>query len=305
MTELGRLGAGHHGPPEQQGERPPTPACQAPSARSSTPAPPAARCKRALELGCGQGCPADQGGQHGVVLVRHRRRATAPSPRRARRPRGRPSTSTSLAIRPHASVQRHRRVAQPGHRRAGGVPGERLASPSWRAAAPTAGPARRRRPPSSTRAARVPAAPPSWTGRRRRRVVVRVQDAGQPPGGLEAEGGRYGVLGQGPRGHRRVRGAVARPASAPTWARSSVSSRGRRRPARSSISAVSSTSWLVSPRCSQRAASGRQPVPQHRHERDDRVAAVRRGRGQEGQVVGRHQARERVTGRPPLAPARY
>ncbi len=89
----------------------------------------------------------------------------------------------------------------------------------------------------------------------RPQVVARVEHALEPLGRLQAEGDRHGVLGQGAPGHhvvavparqacecggRRYRGPGPRPRHV---------ARAQR------TSAVSSTSWLVSPRCSQVAAS--------------------------------------------------
>ena len=84
-------------------------------------------------------------------------------------------------------------------------------------------------------------------------VVGGVEHAGQPGRGLEPERDRDGVLGQG----------AARPSACARWRAGELGERRRparaaRRGARStasrrhSIRAVSSTSWLVSPRCSQR-----------------------------------------------------
>ena len=105
-------------------------------------------------------------------------------------------------------------------------------------------------------------------------VVVRVEDAGQPLRGLEPEGGRHGVLGQRARRPSGCRGAP-RPASAS--ARICARSSSRTAPTASRapiISAVSTTSWLVSPRCSQRAAVRltAEQLAQQADQRDDRVA---------------------------------
>ena len=102
-------------------------------------------------------------------------------PRRARRSRGGDRVSTSVAIRPHASVQRTsaspsrvtgaaRRCATARRRQA-----ERAASSSASSAATRDGSPSRRARPARRSAARVPAAPPSCTGRGRapRQVVVR------------------------------------------------------------------------------------------------------------------------------------
>ena len=122
---------------------------------------------------------------------------------------------------------------------------------------------------------------------------MRVEHAGQPAGGLEPERGRYGVLGQragrpsGCRGAARPGRRARRPASR-SAARERVDGASRAH----SISAVSTTSWLVRPRCSQRAASAPSPsaVAQQRDQRQTGLPPASAGRGQRGQVVGADQA---------------
>ena len=204
---------------------------------------------------------ADQDGEHRVALLRHRRRSAAPLPAGSLTSAisGRRSTSMSLAIWPEGVGLVDQRVADRGDRRATGVPGRRRSQRQFTG--------QRGRPvetigssASSAIAASVPAAPPHCTGKPLRATTIavqRVQHAVQPPGRLEAEGDRHGVLGQRPAGHHRLRGArSASAASAATCARDHRRSWSRADRAHS-ISAVSSTSWLVRP-C---AATAR---PRHR-----------------------------------------
>ena len=98
-------------------------ACQAPSARSST-----ARLRRGAasrRARVRQRGPADQHRQDRVGLLRHRRRARRQRPPTSSPISGRLRVSTSLAIRPQASVQRDRGVAQAGDAGPGGVPRRR------------------------------------------------------------------------------------------------------------------------------------------------------------------------------------
>jgi hypothetical protein len=69
--QVGRLGAGDHGPPQQQGERPPLGVPGTVRPLVDLPGRGEVQCR--AELGCGQGRPAQKCRQHGVGLVRHRR----------------------------------------------------------------------------------------------------------------------------------------------------------------------------------------------------------------------------------------
>ena len=152
-------------------------ACQAPAERSSSVS---RHCvSAAASSGTWRAARADQGGQHRVALVRHRRGGAAARPRPARRPR-RSRCGPATARRPRSCrappVGEGERGRQVGDRGAQGVPGQRgRASPVSAAKASVsrsevvAGPSRRSAPPStaaySRYPARVPAAPPSETGR--------------------------------------------------------------------------------------------------------------------------------------------
>ena len=190
----------------------------------------------------------------------------------------------------------HQRVADAGDGRPRGVP--RAAPAPAPAPRPASHSARSRRRP--TRSARWPR--PGCPPRRRPAPAARLA---APPrlGGVEHAG-------QPARRPSRRRCSAARPGSAcgrasvcrggfrpvresvRTWAASSSPMRASAS-RRHSISAVSTTSWLVRPRCSQRAVGAGARAPQQRDEADDRVAV--------GVGAARRSSRRR---RRPAAPPR-
>ena len=190
---------------------------------------------------------------------------------------------------PHASQQPTSASPIAGDHRPGGVPrrcgrqpqrsGERIATVRG---ASTGDPV------SSVAAARVPAAPPAWTGSAgtAASVIGGVEHAGQPADDLRADGAGQRRLGQvrasiglcrwvsaSPARARHLRGRVRR---------SMRDSASRRQ----SISAVSMTSWLVSPRCSQRAGSSPRTFAQQRDQPDHGIAV---GLGRLGAIARRHR----------------
>ena len=223
-------------------------------------------------------------------------------PRTARAISGRHRVSTSLAIRPQASVQRT--SASPSRVTVAravchGVDGARSEprgdrgtdDASWRV-----------RPPRARRsAAMVPAAPPTWTGKT---SAVRSSYASRTPVSHCAAlspnvvGTACWVSVRATIGVPRWL-STSRPAAA-ICPRSSSLTRTTASPAQI-ISAVSTTSWLVRPRCSHRAAvrrSSSSPLAQQRDQRHRRVAT---GLGLVDEpllVVSSHQAgRSRAGGR--------
>ena len=209
-------------------------ACQPPSGRSSTAAA-AAACIAAPRLGATQRGPADQHRQHRVLLVRHGGRAAAArsaAPRDSSAISGRARTSTSLAIRPAASVVADQGVADPGQWPRGwcaravqaAAPGgvAEVIGQRHRPAGGRAGPA----PQQLGDAASVPAAPPTWTGSERRTGASSSRTSRTPcsqPAALSPKVVGHRVLGQGAPGRARCPGAGRRGRAAPApAARSSV-----------------------------------------------------------------------------------
>ena len=220
-------------------------------------------------------------GQHRVGLVRHRRRPAAGAlgeladlrPRQRQHVVGDPPPGVGAA---------DGRVAEAGDRGPGGVPGRSTGrgrsaggdSPASAGAPPRAGVGQRRG--SSTAAAMVPAAPPTWTGSTSAATSSYAsstpvsQPAALRPNvvgtacwvSVRADHGRGAVLsrpgGRGSRPGPLQRGAHGRV----------IASRAQ------SISAVSTTSWLVSPRCSHRAASGRCPRARSRSSATSGIAGL-------------------------------
>ena len=174
-------------------------ACQAPAARSSTESA-AATCSVAASCGAASAARRTRMERAGLRLCGIVDEPP-PSPSASSPISGRDRVSTSFAIRPHASVQPT--AASPIR-----VTGARDVCQGSEGARPSVSASRSRAAagssPSSTTAARVPAAPPSCTGNdERHQVVIGVEDRRQPARDLEPERRRHGVLGQGPRDHRR------------------------------------------------------------------------------------------------------
>ena len=211
-------------------------ACQPPSARSST-CWAAARCSVAASCGVVRAARRTSTDSTGLALLRHRRRAAAGCPRRARRSRDATCTSTSLAIRAHASVQPTRASPSRVIGRAGRVPARhadrRLATELDDRGAGAGGPAEL-----------VGEGQPG-------EVVVRVEHRRQPgrrPGSRTSSARRAGSASARPSGCRGGRRRAGEPLD--------DEARSRRRSATAAsairISAESTTSWLVRPRCSLR-----------------------------------------------------
>ena len=121
----------------------------------------------------------------------------------------------------------------------------------------------------------MPAAPPSWAARpvasQLHEPGAGVEHGDEPAGCLEPERRRHGLLQQRATGHRRV---AVRPASVAhaSATRCELVEHEAERPRVTSIAAVSITSWLVAPRCTQRAGLLPHPRDERAHERLDRVA---------------------------------
>ena len=229
---------------------------------------------------------ADQHGEHRVVLAAawSTTRPARPPARAARRsPAGRAGQDVvgDLAAARRCSATSASPTRVTGARRcatAGAAPGRAPRGPATRLSAATR--ARRRRSAASS------------AGRRgcRRRRRTGPGSAGAAPSGVARRRARRSascaalrpkVIGTAcwvsvrPGHHAWPRCASASAASAADLRVAAPRGAARARRARSSTSAVSRTSWLVSPRCSQRAASAsrRQPLAQQRDQRDHRVAA--------------------------------
>ncbi len=183
-------------------------------------------------------------------------------PRPAHRSRCGSSVATSAAMCPHASQQLDQRVPEPGDRRPGGVPRRRGRQPQC--ARPTRRSARSRRrpsPASSVAAARLPdrAADLHRQRRQQRRPAVRRRPARRP---ASAANFAPTVLGRAACVSVRASIGVVRCVSASSASACDLGGelvgRARSRTSRRhNISAVSTTSWLVNPRCSQRAVGSR------------------------------------------------
>ena len=234
---------------------------------------------------------------------------------------GRASSSTSLAMWPQRVGGPDQRVGVPGERGAAGVP--RGARGRGRACGPS----------SATRNCAASASPASSTDarpacRRHRRPAAGSAGPRRSSRASSTPWSHWAALSPKVIGTAcwvSVRPAItssrcrsARRASAVDLRVELREHAGRRRRAAHSTSAVSSTSWLVRPRCSQRAASGlvsREPLAQQRRAAGRRgcrwprrrsascveVAPARRaGAGRPAAVGGRDPAvDERVRARPP------
>ena len=205
------------------------------------------------------------------------RRAPRPAPARRghRRGRARPApgcacAASSRSRRPTSRKPRRPRSApahdvEPDLRARCGGAGKRTCERRTAAAAHATGPSARRaraplrrgaRPRSSLSEQRKCPGRPAELCRQhdRREARTCIEDGIEPAGGLEAEGRRHGLLeGVLPAiGVSRCTSASRAQAAATPSTCSSISWRAVRA---TSIAAVSRTSWLVAPKCTQRAAS--------------------------------------------------
>ena len=226
--------------------------CQPPSARWSTWSADA-ECRVAASAGAARAARRTSTGSVGLALCGIVDEPP-PDPSRSSPTSGRPSASTSRATCPHASVavttasptrvSGAREVCQGGTR---SRPSARACSRRTACAAS--------RPTSSTSALRVPAAPPSCAGQRN---PANASAASSTPCSHPATTAPNVVGTAGWVSVRAMHGvsrcSVARSTSRRTWAARSPRTATTASRAHSTR-AVSSTSWLVSPRCSHSEAS--------------------------------------------------
>ena len=208
--------------------------------------------------------------QHGIVLVRHRRRAAAALPSASSPISGLLPVATSFGDVPPCVAAADQRVAGPGDRRPRGVPGRGRRQPTGGASASHRPSAASGDPVSSVAAAAFRPRLPSWTGSGGRAATASAASS-TPVSQLAI----FAPMVPGSAAWVSVRASMAVCSvglrSASTSARTCAANSSPMATSTSrthSISAVSTTSWLVSPRCSQRGGSRRRCAsPQQRDQR--------------------------------------